>query len=86
MNSTRHDIVSVESFVIELIEEETGIGGVTPETRLDELSMDSLTFSEVLINVEKKFGVNLDEIQEGSSVKHDSTVAHFIREIFDEFS
>jgi acyl carrier protein len=51
-----------------------GISGVTLASKLDEIDMDSLTFSEVLMSVEKEFGIDLEELLETFVLDANSTV------------
>ncbi|HEX8868359.1 MAG TPA: phosphopantetheine-binding protein [Lentzea sp.] len=55
--------------------------GVTLESKLDEIDMDSLTFSEVLMSVEKEFGVDLEELLETFVLDASSTVGGLVDSI-----
>jgi acyl carrier protein len=74
-------LTGLDSFVITQIEEEMGISGVTLESKLDEINMDSLTFSEVLMSVEKEYGINLEEILQTFVLDANSTVGGFVESI-----
>jgi acyl carrier protein len=85
MTSVR-DNKDLMSIVVELIKEEAGVDGVAPESRLDDLGMDSLTFSEVLMNIEKDYGVNLDRLQREFSADGEATVERLVDAISVEIS
>ncbi|MET9695250.1 acyl carrier protein [Streptomyces sp. NPDC006514] len=59
-----------------MIEEETGDSDVTLDTPLQ--GMDSLTFSEILMNVEKNLGVEFG-LEEAFSLNRDATVASLLQ-------
>jgi acyl carrier protein len=58
-----------------------GVSGVTLASKLDEIDMDSLTFSEVLMSVEKEFGVDLEELLETFVLDANSTVSGLVESI-----
>lgn len=58
-----------------------GISGVTLASKLDEIDMDSLTFSEVLMSVEKEYGIDLEELLETFVLDLDSTVGGLVDSI-----
>ncbi len=58
-----------------------GVSGVTLASKLDEIDMDSLTFSEVLMSVEKEFGVDLEELLETFVLDANSTVGGLVESI-----
>lgn len=70
----------LETMLISEIEEETGNAVPTLNTKLFELDMDSLTFSEVLMNLERKLGVELDLI-ETFDLDREATVAGLLQAI-----
>lgn len=81
-----HDVKDLESIVVLLIEEESGASGVTSDTRLEDLGMDSLTFSEVLMSIEKDYGINLDQLQKEFAVDREATVAGLVAAITAEIA
>ena len=58
-----------------------GISGITLASKLDEIDMDSLTFSEVLMSVEKEYGIDLEELLETFVLDVDSTVGGLVDSI-----
>lgn len=58
-----------------------GISGVTLASKLDEIDMDSLTFSEVLMSVEKEYGIDLEELLETFVLDTGSTVGGLVDSI-----
>ncbi|WP_086669386.1 phosphopantetheine-binding protein [Lentzea kentuckyensis] len=74
-------LTGLDTFVITQIEEEMGVSGVTLASKLDEIDMDSLTFSEVLMSVEKEFGVDLEELLETFVLDANSTVGGLVESI-----
>ncbi|GAB2939672.1 hypothetical protein GCM10027280_29980 [Micromonospora polyrhachis] len=80
MTTQPTDLDTLEKLVIQQIEEETGHQNVTLAGKLNELDMDSLTFSEVLMNLERQLGVGLDLV-ETFEINRDTSVADLLRAI-----
>lgn len=57
------------------------ISGVTLASKLDDIDMDSLTFSEVLMSVEKEYGIDLEELLETFALDAESTVGGLVDSI-----
>ncbi|MBM7773495.1 acyl carrier protein [Actinokineospora baliensis] len=72
--------------LITLIQDETGIEEVADNTVLVDLGMDSLTFSEILMNIEKDYGVDLDRVLREFAVDGAATVRHLTEAISTEFA
>ncbi|GAB3150081.1 hypothetical protein GCM10027290_37150 [Micromonospora sonneratiae] len=83
MTTVPTDLGTLEELLTKQIEEETGHEDVTLAGKLNELDMDSLTFSEVLMNLERQLGVELDLV-ETFEINRDTTVADLLRAISDK--
>lgn len=83
MTTVPTDLGTLEELLTKQIEEETGHEEVTLAGKLNELDMDSLTFSEVLMNLERQLGVELDLV-ETFEINRDTTVADLLRAISDK--
>ncbi|MFB7272634.1 acyl carrier protein [Streptomyces sp. NPDC056244] len=71
MTTSGYDLQELESLLIRVVEEETGESGITLGTSLQ--GIDSLTFSEILMNVEKEFDVEFG-LEEAFSLGGGATV------------
>ncbi|MGW0433852.1 phosphopantetheine-binding protein [Micromonospora sp. NPDC003197] len=80
MTTLPTDLDTLEKLLIKEIEEETGHQNVTRTGRLNELDMDSLTFSEILMNLERQLGVELDLV-ETFEIDRETSVADLLRAI-----
>ncbi|MGX1984141.1 acyl carrier protein [Thermolongibacillus altinsuensis] len=72
----------VEKKVIEVIKEELNIETVNLDSTLKDLDIDSLTFAELLVNLESEFDTEI-EVEEALNVQNgDVKVKDFIQAIF----
>ncbi|WP_433527941.1 phosphopantetheine-binding protein [Micromonospora sp. CA-263727] len=82
MTVTPFDTDQLASLLIHEIEEETGNTVGSLGVKLVDLDMDSLTFSEVLMNLERKLGVELDLV-ETFELDREADVAKLLTAIMD---
>ena len=57
----------LQSLVAEVLDGKAEASGITPETTMDQLNLDSLDMATLLVAVEQDFGVELEDVSVGSN-------------------
>lgn len=79
------DITDLEVLLLTEIEEETGATDILLSSKLTDLDVDSLSFSEIVMNLERRIGAEIDII-ETFELDRDATVEDLLAAITEKLA